>query len=73
MLPGGGASWSESPVQELQPGEAVYFVHSFMAIQHDQRTVSLIASTAAARISAAMGRETCSDASFTRKRAVTQV
>jgi imidazole glycerol-phosphate synthase subunit HisH len=37
VLPGGCENWSETLVQDLRPGEAAYFVHSFMASPADQR------------------------------------
>jgi glutamine amidotransferase len=35
VLPRGRESWKETVLQELQPGEAAYFVHSFMANPSD--------------------------------------
>jgi glutamine amidotransferase len=31
MLPKGRASWNGSPLQDVNPGDAVYFLHSYMA------------------------------------------
>jgi glutamine amidotransferase len=37
VLPHGRASWNETVLQDLRPGEAAYFVHSFMAQPSDPR------------------------------------
>jgi glutamine amidotransferase len=37
VLPGGRASWTDTVLQDLRPGEAAYFVHSFMASPSDPR------------------------------------
>jgi imidazole glycerol-phosphate synthase subunit HisH len=37
ILPEGRASWAQTPLADLQPGDAVYFVHSFMAQPDDSR------------------------------------
>jgi glutamine amidotransferase len=31
MLPSGRANWAGSPLQDVNPGDAVYFLHSYMA------------------------------------------
>ena len=51
------ASWENTPLQGLAPGDAVYFVHSFMASPADQRNRVADCLYGGRRVSAAIGRD----------------
>jgi imidazole glycerol-phosphate synthase subunit HisH len=56
MLPKGRASWIGSPLQDVNPGDAVYFLHSFMADPSDATDRLAECRYGGALISAAIGR-----------------
>ena len=56
MLPKGRASWTGSPLQDVNPGDAVYFLHSFMADPSDPTDRLAECRYGGAAISAAIAR-----------------
>jgi imidazole glycerol-phosphate synthase subunit HisH len=56
VLPKGRASWSASPLNGLNPGDAVYFLHSYMADPSDAADRLADCLYGGAAISAAIGR-----------------
>jgi glutamine amidotransferase len=56
MLPKGRASWTGSPLQDVNPGDAVYFLHSFMADPSDPTDRLADCRYGGAAISAAIAR-----------------
>lgn len=56
MLAEDGGDWQGTPLQALQPGAAVYFVHSFMAAPTDEGDRVADCSYGGVRVSAAIRR-----------------
>jgi glutamine amidotransferase len=56
LLPKGRASWTGSPLQDVNPGDAVYFLHSFMADPSDVTDRLADSRYGGALISAAIAR-----------------
>jgi glutamine amidotransferase len=56
VLPEGRASWTGSPLQDVNPGDAVYFLHSYMADPSDSANRLADCLYGGALISAAISR-----------------
>ena len=64
ILPHGRENWEGTVLQEVEPGEAVYFVHSFMASPADPRHRVANCLYGGMPISAAIGRENVQGCQF---------
>ncbi len=64
VLPHGRESWEGTLLQEVEPGEAVYFVHSFMASPTDPRHRIADCVYGGMPVSAAIGRENVQGCQF---------
>jgi glutamine amidotransferase len=64
VLPRGRENWEGTLLQEVKPGEAVYFVHSFMASPTDPRHRVADCLYGGKPVSAAIGRENVQGCQF---------